>query len=107
MYMFIIRCHGHHLGTVFFSFPGKPTTFATVQVGGVTKYANLSSLTPGHFAFGDDASLTQSFPALPVVERLQTALGAAACVVVPGDVQWACMGPHERSGGPCPQSLIF
>ena len=27
--------------------------------------------------------------------------------MVPGDVQWAFMGPHERSDGPCPQSLIL
>ena len=34
-------------------------------------------------------------------------LGAAAYVVVPGDVQWARLGPYERSGDPCPQSLSF
>jgi len=34
-------------------------------------------------------------------------LGAASHVVVPGDVQWAHMGPYERGGGPCQIADLF
>ena len=36
-----------------------------------------------------------------------TFLGAAAYVMVPEDVQWARMGPYERSGGSCPKADLF
>ena len=68
-------------------------------------------LTPGQIPWGDDASLTQRFSGSPngttSTNSMISFLGAAAYVVVPGDVQWVRLGPYERSGGPCPGPPIL
>ena len=90
----------------------RPQSAGVVVAGRVKiRISHSPVLTPGQIPWGYDASLTQRFSGslngTTSTNSMISFLGAAAYVVVPGDVQWVRLGPYERSGGPCPGPPIL